>query len=567
MSARAVAGLACAAAIAAVGAGVARAQPQSASTGYIGKQIPLLEIENCRPHEPDLTEEQLRARGSEHYQRGETLYVQGDYMGAVKEFVAAYCLIDFYTILKDIGQAYERDLQYEKAIAYLEAYVRKVPPDAKPRGACAADPQADKANVARRIEVLYRLRAHVLVETAPVAASITIRDETGVAAQASSGQPITIPGGKYEMIVTARDHRDHVEEIEVEIGKPFTYFIQLKPKTGRVEVHVSPPEARVYLRDRDGERFVGVGGVRDTFTAGRYTLIADAPGYVRAEQPFEVHADKVNTGQLELATRPQFGRRQLVGYSAAAGGLATAGLLFALDDTGVGSGLGFLAGAAGGLLVSYRFLPEQVGLGTSNLTITASGGALIAGLMTASLFEAGPRVALPAAGAGALLGGGAGYYFGSRRGISVGDAALINTGTVWGTTAGFLFASSFAPGDRIGAGITLSGLAMGAAGSIVMTRYYDISRTHAFLIDAGGLAGLIGGLALEGVVYDSASEGRGLTERSANFALGGMAVGLITAGLLARNFDTPSIPVQATFGRATDASGAATTTYGLATAW
>nr|MBA3452799.1 hypothetical protein [Deltaproteobacteria bacterium] len=130
--------------------------------GFIGgRAAPILEIDDCRQADPTLTPDQLRARGSEHYQRGGTLYIQGDYAGAIDEFVAAYCLIPFYTILKDIGQAYERRLEYELAIGYLKRYVSAVPADAKAANQCATDPQEDKANVLRRISVLGNLTAKV----------------------------------------------------------------------------------------------------------------------------------------------------------------------------------------------------------------------------------------------------------------------------------------------------------------------------------------------------------------------------------------------------------------------
>ena len=81
-------------------------------TGYVGEDIPSrLEIDDCRPNDPTLTHDQLLAQGGEHYERGEQLYLQGDYKGAVRELVASYCTISFYSILKDIGQAYERDLR------------------------------------------------------------------------------------------------------------------------------------------------------------------------------------------------------------------------------------------------------------------------------------------------------------------------------------------------------------------------------------------------------------------------------------------------------------------------
>ena len=56
-------------------------------------------------------------------------------------------------------------------------------------------------------------------------------------------------------------------------------------------------------------------------------------------------------------------------------------------------------------------------------------------------------------------------------------------------------------------------------------------------------------------------------EHLANFALGGMAVGLLGAGILTRNIDKPKIPVAPTLGATTDAAGTSTTTFGVGGAW
>ena len=61
---------------------IAHAQPRDPrqrDAGYIGKDIPQLEIDDCPAVDPSLSDARVRQIGSEHYERGETLYVQGDY--------------------------------------------------------------------------------------------------------------------------------------------------------------------------------------------------------------------------------------------------------------------------------------------------------------------------------------------------------------------------------------------------------------------------------------------------------------------------------------------------------
>ena len=240
---------------------IAHAQPadpdddKARDTGFLGQNVAALEIDDCKHLDPSLTQDALRKLASEHYQRGETLYVQGEYDGAVRELVAAYCLVPFYAVLKDIGQAYERSLEYEKAIGYLNRYLNTMPADAKKPNACAPDPQEDKENVRRRVRVLEKLPSRIYVGTTPGGARIEIRNETGVKARAKAGEQILIPGGRYEMLVDLDNYESYSEKIDVRIGKPYTYFVPLEPKKGTLSIQVTPPDAKLYLDNR----FVGVG--------------------------------------------------------------------------------------------------------------------------------------------------------------------------------------------------------------------------------------------------------------------------------------------------------------------
>ena len=88
------------------------------------------------------------------------------------------------------------------------------------------------------------------------------------------------------------------------------------------------------------------------------------------------------------------------------------------------------------------------------------------------------------------------------------------------------------------------------------------------------MVGIIGGLALESLVYPTATaqtpsavlDARA-QEHLANYALGGMAIGLLTAGVLTRNLETPKIPVSPAIIQATGGDGRAATVYGVAGRW
>ena len=528
-------------------------------TGFIGQKVAKLEIDDCRPIDPALGQDALRKLASEHYQRGETLYIQGEYDGAVKELVTAYCLVPFYVVLKDIGQAYERSLEYEQAIGYLERYLSTMPADAKKLNACAPDPADDKEVIRRRIRVLQNLPSRVYVGTTPGGARITISDITGIKARAKAGEQILIAGGTYDMQVELDNYVTYHEKIDVRIGKPYTFFVPLQPEKGTLSIQVTPPDARLYLDDR----FVGIGRFDEKVPGGTYEIAAEAPDRQRTTMKVQVIANQTKRELMEMEEVPQTGRRQLIIAAGIGGFVGTGSLLLSTEDFGI-SGIAGLVGGGAGLVIGYFALPRDLALGTSNLAITTGIAGATAGRMAAQIFTGEDRFISPVSGASLFLGAGLGYFIGQRTGVRVGDAALFNSALLWGGTTGLLLSAALDPGRDIASGISLSGLGMGLVGGLMLTRYFDISRTHAVLIDLGGVAGVIGGLAVKSLVYPSDENSQ---ERLANFALGGMAIGLIAAGVLTRSMDEPEVPVRPSVSAASDASGTTTTTYGIEGTW
>jgi hypothetical protein len=553
--------------------GSAWAQPQQTQQvepggggGFIAKDVAELDIDKCAPDTNVTKAEHLR-RGEEYYNRGEVLYAQGDYKGAVSELVASYCEVPYYGTLKDIAQAWERELEYGKALAYFSRFVLQVPPDAKKANDCATDPQADKSNVLARITVLEKLPAKIRVQATPEDAQVNIIQSNVVKAFGTKGSEMEVKGGPYQLVVKRAGYVTKTQDIHPEVGKPYTYVVELDPVKGRLHLSVIPGDGRIFI----DKRLAGTGIVETEVKAGRYSIQVEAQDRQTEVRDVEVLPDKDTTLTFELKSPPQIGRRQLLFYGSLAGLVAGFSLVDGqhTDNKGLAGGAA-LGGLAAGFFTVYYGTSANVPLGTSSLTITSSliGGTIGAALGTGidNKPPSDSHLAPALGGAGLLVGAGTGYYFGQKSHLTPGDAAVINSGALWGTVAGSLFALSFNAGPEIGAGLVLSGVGMGTLGGVLLQRFFTVSRPRAALIDASGIVGMVLGLAAENLVEQAFDVTTPRTsERTANYALGGLATGLILGGVLTRSIDEPKLPVTPVFQKSKGANGAEVTTFGIAT--
>jgi hypothetical protein len=548
-------------------AGAVRADAQPASrvreAGYIGKDLLVLEVDDC-PKLPPQSDADKFKHASEHFRRGGVLYEQGDYEGAVAELVAAYCTVPNYVVLKDIGQAYERELEYEKAIAYLERFVRAVPQDAARSGeACQPDPQDEKKNVLARISVLSNLRARIRVDADPPDATVTLSISGVTKARAPAGGELSVGGGTYTMTIERPGYRTVIQEnVVAEIGKPYTFFVPMLPVKGRVHVRVVPGDAKLYLDKKP----MGTGSFEAELPSGRYPLLAEAGDHVTVQRDIEVLPERDTEIAFELPATPEYGRTQLLAYGTVAAGVASS-LLAGVQTDPIYNVLALGSGVAGGFVGIYYGTPRDLPLGTSSLTITGSlAGGVAGGALVAALTDhfADGSLAAPAIGAGMAIGGAASYYAGRRTNPTAGDAAIINSGVVWGTVSSSLLALSFNASTQISGGVVLSGLGIGTAGGVLLQRYFTISRGHAALIDASGIVGIVGGLATLSIVSRADNASVKNDERTSNYALGGLAAGLIVGGVLTRHIDEPKLAVRPVLSKVPAPGGGTATTFGFA---
>ncbi len=479
----------------------------------------------------------LRAQAKDHYNRALTLYNQGDYDGAIDELVAAYCHVPAYSVLYNIAQSFERQVKYEKAVAYLNRYILESPEDKKD----------ERARQSYRVQFLKRLPARVNVATFPPRARVSLRSEIGINARGVSNdnKAMLVRAGEYTMKVSLPGHVPITQKIRVKIGQPYSYYFRLEPQRGTVAITTAPPDARIFI----DQKLVSIGKYVERIPVGKHTVAVEAKGRIATQRSFEVLPNRTTSIREQLRRRPSRGRKELLIASTLGGGFLGSGAAVSLfgpntSEASIGGAAGIVIGLAG----AYYGVPKDISVGDTSLIIGstligAAEGGIIASFFgcknvantDGSFSEDCNEDAIGGATIVAAIGGLAfGAVAAPRLALTPGDAALINSGAMWGITTGALFVSVFDADARVRAPLWFGGINLGVLAGAMLARQTNVSRGHVALIDLSGLAGMIAGVASASFLDES-----GLSERKPHLALLGMSVGLITGAYLTRRMDEP----------------------------
>lgn len=524
--------------------------------GFIGRRRLALEVDSCKRAD-GLDDAELLALASEHYKRGSVLYEQADFIAAIEEFVAAYCHKPDFLMLKNIAQSYERQVDYERAVAYLERYILEAPDEAI----------REREQQSARLQMLANLPARLKVATTPPGATVTLTGTTGINARgtANDEQPILVRGGTYTMTLTLPGYEPIEETVQPQIGQPYSYFFRLEPSKGLLRVSTTPSDARIFV----DKRLVAIGSHIESLPIGRYSVTVERQGQISTTRSVEIREDETTDLPIEMVPLPKSGRRQLI-VATSAGGLILGAGAFAtvFQDEPLLASIGALVGGGLGFAGSYYGVDNDISVGKSSYLIGMTFIGAAEGATSAALFACDhteqangeytqtcdDKVIAGAGLAAGIVGAGVGTLTADRFRLDAGDVALINSGAIWGSlTGGLLFAVFDDP--RLDAPLILGGLNLGIAASAILAQSQQMSRGHVALIDLSGLAGIIAGVAMVDVV----SQGE-RSERLPHFALGGMAIGLISGAYLTRNIDAPkTLTLKPGVTTNTDSTGATTT--------
>ena len=530
-----------------------KAKPAAASSILEATDKRTALVDKCPSQRTEDPTEQRR-HALEHYNRGAVLYEQGDYGSAIDEFVAAFCDAPHPQMFFNIGQSFERTLDFETAVAYFERFLAESSPEAT---------NVKRARV--RVRVLRRLPARVKVATVPAAANIRLLRAGTLAARgkANADDVVLVEGGRYTMVIETPGYQPIEQDVELAIGQPYSYYFQLEKLRGTLRINVEPRSARIFIDDR----LVGIGSYNETVDIGRYNVRVEADKRDSLSREVVVSNGRTTAEVVSLAAPRKTGRWELVAASTLMGLFAGISALAVVDDTAAGATI-VIGGMGLGLGASLIAIPKDVRLSTSSYIITTSiaGGLQLGALSSIFLCDVGSGAectdeGIVAAGAGGLLAGAAfGVLTASRFDLDVGDAAILNSGVIWGFGFGRLFHLAFDENPDLLAPLTLAGLNIGLITAATIAGRVTISRRRAAFIDLAGVGGVITGFALASVLD---AEG----ERIAHVALGGATLGLIAGALLTRFVDEPDRDIAAlspVAGTIKDQAGKSLTTIGAA---
>ncbi len=195
---------------------------------------------------------------------------------------------------------------------------------------------------------------------------------------------------------------------------------------------------------------------------------------------------------------------------------------------------GSVAGMGGSMLASSGGIRPGVAGAINAGTLWGLGDGLVLG--GAFFSGSGSDVAL-AAGAGGLLGTATGALIGYLVQPTAGQVAMANSGAIWTVALSAWTVFSLYRGTTPQIPLLAMGLAgnVGLVGMAMISRYYPVSRGRMFVIDLGGVLGMLAGISVSALAGASNEVRLGLV-------LAGTVGGLCGATLLSRPLDATRAP-------------------------
>lgn len=224
---------------------------------------------------------------AKRFQRGVSLYKDGDYEAALAEFKQAYRLAPFYEVLYNIGLTQRRLYQYGDAVKSLRLYLEQ---------GAAKIPQARRDLVKKELTEIRELTAEVTIEVKGDPAQVSV-----------DGQPVGTSPLKEALLLrpgkhtfTATREKEKAEQT-AELLTSSQVTITLEPKAkeeggARLIVNSEPANAIITI---DGE-LRGETPVVASLEPGAHTVTAEQDGYATTSTEVSLEPGQSRTITIKL---------------------------------------------------------------------------------------------------------------------------------------------------------------------------------------------------------------------------------------------------------------------------
>ncbi len=213
--------------------------------------------------EADSESDEARAR--RHFETGASLYVEGNYEGALAAFDESYRIRQIPVVLFNLAQTYRRLYRYEEAIEAYRRYLRTA----------ENLPTADATAVRATITELSRALAPVTITTDVPNAEVRVDDR--IVGTTPLDGPLALAAGTRHVEASLDGHVTVREDVTVVGGEALTVRLRLPPAdtagTLRVRANVDGSAVRI-----DGVA-VGIAPVERRLGSGGHQVEVAADGF------------------------------------------------------------------------------------------------------------------------------------------------------------------------------------------------------------------------------------------------------------------------------------------------
>jgi hypothetical protein len=299
------------------------------------------------------------AEARQHYEAGIQLFDAREHEQALIEFTKANEIKPRPAAVFMMAQCEYLLGRLKEARAHYLAYVTEVP-------------DGEFAGLARdRIESIDKRKSTFVINTVPDDVTVLI-SHVGLGGEAvATGQApnnFSVPRGRYRIDVTKPNYQGQTQIVEVDIAETKPIFFKLEPIPSRLEIETTPLGATLYVNGNRARN-----PYRQDIAPGPVEIFAEAPDFESRSIDLSLapgeHRALVGEDRFRLSYKQRSGRPELLGTSAAVGGLFGAGAVVAaigssFQDPNVSSVLlatgGALSGAIVGGLVAAPIIPRYI---------------------------------------------------------------------------------------------------------------------------------------------------------------------------------------------------------------